>query len=390
MDTTMQIMLGFSETAFNATARITLDDALNEKLFSFCLNDALTISEIAVNGKPVNYEMAGKEQPQFRPLVKKISVASEETIRNIEISYNGSVAYSPKDRACFHNIITKDIKSLSWYSSWYPQDASVGIVHDKVVLLEGSRYVVVKGTYDAARDVWEYGGNGYDRFNIVAYRKAALQVISNPYMNIYFIDDGIREYAEASTSSYQNVVSFYNGNLFAKRDIPVLDVACASPAITTGGGYRRKDFMWCTTLGNNKEEAAWLNAHETAHIWCSGAPADTWEDWLNETTAEWASLLFALDSGDDALFKYILEPKLAKYDSLPPIQTADGSRPEGVHDKGTVLFYEMYKLFGVDAVRKVVRLFTDLDTKTTASLIHFLRTENNNDIADFIEEGIVK
>ena len=323
-------------------------------------------------------------------MVKKITIQSDEAIRNIEINYNGSVAYSLENRSCWHNIITNDIKSLSWYSSWYPQDTSVGIVHDKVVILDGSRYVVVKGTYDEARNVWEYGDNGYKPFNIVAYRKEALQVISNPYMNIYFIDESIREYAEVSMSSYQNVIRFYNGNLFAERDIPVLDVACASPAITTGGGYRRKDFMWCTSLGGNKEEAAWLNAHETAHVWCSGAPTDMWEDWLNETTAEWASLLFALSSGDDALFKYILEPKLAKYDSLPAIKTVDGSRPEGVHDKGTVLFYEMYKAFGVEAIRKVVRLFADLETKTTASLIHFLRTDNNNDIADFIEEGIVR
>jgi len=390
METTMLLTLFLSEKDFKVTADITFDSSFREKQFSFCINNDISILEIKANNHPVFYEISEKIQPTFRPLLKKITVANKEAIKTITIIYTGAVAYSPENQSCWHNIITRDITSLSWYSSWYPQNTSVKIIHDKVVIPKGDAHFVVKGIWDEARHSWEYGDKGYDPFNIVMYRKEKLNILSNQHMNIFFNDETIRENAEEFMSSYLNVLNFYNGNLFAKKDIPVLDVACVFPAITTGGGYRRKDFMWCTTLGSKKEETAWLNAHETAHIWCSGAKADTWEDWLNETTAEWASLLFALDSENTALFDFIVKPKLQRYSFLPSIQSADGSRPDGVHDKGTVLFYNMYKALGIDAVRKVVRLFSDLEVKTTTSLLSALHADKRNDIAEFIQEGILQ
>ena len=93
---------------------------------------------------------------------------------------------------------------------------------------------------------------------------------------------------------------------------------------------------------------------------------------------------------DDALFDFIMNPKLEKYQSLPKIKTDDGSRPDGVHDKGTVLFYEMFKLYGIEPVTKCVRLFTDLENKNTSAFIQALYDINENDIANYIKNGIEK
>jgi len=384
----MEITLDFFDEAFTATAKIIPGTVTKTKEFSFILNDDLLISEIKCNEKTADYEASSPIRPEFRPLSKKISIRNEENIQCIEIKYSGTISFSLENRSCWHNIITSDIKSLSWYSCWYPQELSIEIKHDKVIILNGQDYFLVKGRYDERGKAWEYGDRGYDPYNIVLYRKKALQTVSKPFMNIYFIDDSIEKQADKSVALYHEIIDFYNGNLFPQKDIPVLDVACASPAITVGGGYRRKDLMWCTSLGDNDQEIAWLNAHETAHIWCSGADSGSWEDWLNETTAEWASLLFALNKNDDLLFDFILKPKLEKYKSLPAIRTSDGLRPEGVHDKGTVLFYEMYKLFGVETIAKTVRLFADLEHKNTFSLLQALYDINESDVADFIKNGI--
>jgi len=390
MDTYMTIELTFTNNAFNAKATITPDTSIKEKSFSFILNNNLHISEITCNGKKVDFKKVAEETPEFRSTCQCIKIDSKENINNIEINYSGTIAFtfSNGTGSCWHNIITKDIKSLSWYSVWFPQKTSIAINHDKVIITDGNELFVVKGIFNESQNTWEYGGKGYDPFNIVAYRKEALQTISNEYMNIYFIDDKIAEQAETSSAIYKEVIDFFNGDLFRKIDIPVLDIACASPAILIGGGYRRRDFMWCTTLGNNDTETAWLNAHETAHVWCSGANPATWEDWLNETTAEWAALLFALSKKDTALFDFIINPKLERCHTLPPIKTADGSRPPGVHDKGTVLFYEMYKKFGEESVRVAVRTFTDLQEKNTQSFLETLACNGHDEIAAFINKGV--
>jgi len=392
MDTYMNIELSFTDKAFNAKAIIIPDKSIKEKSFSFILNNDLYISEIICDGEKTSFEKVSEEQPEFRPLSQRIKIDRKEYIKNIEIIYSGTIAFTfgNGNGSCWHNIITDDFKSLSWYSVWFPQETSIGIDHDKVIIINENELFLVKGIYNESQNTWEYGGRGYDPYNIVAYRKEALKLISNEYMNIYFIDEQIEKQAEKSNILYQEIIKFFNGDLFNKIDIPVLDIACASPAITVGGGYRRKDFMWCTTLGNNDMEIAWLNAHETAHVWCSGANASTWEDWLNETTAEWASLLFALNKNDTALFDFIINPKLEKYHTLPPIKTADGSRPVGVHDKGTVLFYEVYKKFGKDSVRFAVRTFTDLQEKNTNSFLKKLMNNGYNEMAEFINEGLTK
>jgi hypothetical protein len=146
--------------------------------------------------------------------------------------------------------------------------------------------------------------------------------------------------------------------------------------------------MYCTSLGENDTELVWLLAHETAHEWCCGADVSTWEDWLNETTAEWASLLYALDTHDDKLFRFILDPKMERIHGYPPIKTADGSRPNGVHDKGTVLFYDIYQKHGKDLVTKMVRGFTDLKTKNTENFIAMVEGDLGREIAGEIKAKI--
>lgn len=94
----------------------------------------------------------------------------------IVIKYSGSVLFSIENRTCWHNIITNDIKSLSWYSVWYPQETSLEIDHDKVIILDGNDYFLIKGDFDETRNVWEYGDKGYDPYNIMVYRKEVLKI----------------------------------------------------------------------------------------------------------------------------------------------------------------------------------------------------------------------
>ncbi len=62
----------------------------------------------------------------------------------------------------------------------------------------------------------------------------------------------------------------------------------------------------------DEKEAVTVNAHELAHEWCSGANCVSWEDWLNETTAEWSMLLYCLDRGKTDIFDAMIGEHMAK------------------------------------------------------------------------------
>lgn len=384
----MSVTVRFQKNQLHAWAHIKIPRNPPKEL-SFLLNRDIRIGQITGNTK-IEFKKTGEETPPFKSLSQHISVRGEEALREIFIEYSGEVQFDPKQQKNWYNSISEDIISLSSYSVWYPQKVSVDLEVNRVMIPNGRDWFVVKAGYDVASDTWVYEDQAFDPYNIVAFRKDKLQKISTPHMNVFFVDSSIREKAEKAQEFYKEILDYYNGNLFERRTVPILDIACCYPDIKTGGGYRRKDLMWCVSLGDGDQEIAWQLAHETAHIWCTGADMESWEDWLNETTAEWASLLFALQKRDMTLFEFILKPKKERFHSLPAIKTTDGSRPAGVHDKGTILFYHIFQKVGYEAMRQVIRCFAQLKEKNTENFLVELRHNDLAPIADMIKDNLSK
>lgn len=388
--TSMKIDLELSGDFFEAAARLNLG-GICEKEISFILNSDLDILSVT-DGEDVSvpYIKNGELIPVFRALSQKILVKRDEPFSEICIRYRGSVQFDEEKKQNWHNAVTEDFVSLNWYSVWFPEDISVDIESDYVFVKNGHKWTVVKAEYDGINDVWVYGNKGFDPFNIVAYTKEKLSITENPFMKVFFIDESIEEAARGCADIYCEIINFYNNVLFERKDIPKLDVVCAYPYITSGGAYKRKDLMWCVSPGSDSLKQARLFAHETAHIWCCGADCSSWEDWLNETTAEWSALLFALYKKDDALFEEIIRPAVDSAPGLPPIKTADGSRPDGVHEKGTALFYKVYKKYGYETMVRMLQCFDRLKNRNTEEFIAALRAMGLGYAADTLCEEIYK
>ncbi len=387
-NTSLTVRLSLLDDSFQVEACFEfVERPVNE--MSFLLNDELHILSVTdENDIPVSYSKTDTVTPTFRPPCGKIAVKGDNPFSALHVKYSGTVRFDEEKRRNWHNAVTPDFVSLNWYSAWFPEDVSVPLSHDRVIVENGSKWVVVKGEYDEKNDVWLYGDHGFDAFNIVAYSREKLHVVDSSDIKIYFLDESLLSSAEQCVYTYREIVQFYKGELFGQRDLPKLDVVCAFPIIQSGGAYLRKGLMWCVQTGTDALWQTYIFAHETAHIWCCGADCGSWEDWLNETTAEWAALLFALHKKNTALFDKILQPALEKATSLPPIKTADGSRPEGVHEKGTALFYRVYEKYGGEAVTGLVRCFAELSDKNTESFLAELRKRGLNGAADIISADI--
>lgn len=378
----MRIDVKFRGFELEAVATIELKDT-RTKTFQFILNHNLTIHEIKCNNELVEWENIGEIKPTFRALSQSVRIVSERDIETLAIRYSGEIDG-------WHNCIAEKIRALSWYSVWYPQETSCDVGKDEVYIYDCEEYKVVKGNFNSNTGVWQYGGMGYDEFNIIAYKEEALKMVSNPYLNVYYVDDEIGQIAQSIDKIYLDILNFYNGNLFEKCTISQLDIACLSPIITAGGGYMRKDLMVCDNLRSDIRQTARLLGHEVAHTWCMGAECDSWEDWLNETTAEWSWILYALQAEDKRLFEECVKPKIEQEINLPAIKTADGSRPDGVHIKGVLLFYQVYKQYGKEVIQQIIQLFTKLPVKTTEKLLEEIKSHISLEVGNMIEEGITK
>ncbi|MCM1335563.1 MAG: hypothetical protein NC084_04505 [Bacteroides sp.] len=384
---TLTVTVALKPYSFEAEACFRFSRPISE--LSFLLNDALSILNATdEKGELISYFGEGAVTPTFRPLSKKIVVRRGKPFRSLVVRYRGTAQYSDEKRQNWHNAVTPDFVSLNWYSVWFPEEVSVPIGDDRMIVRGGSRWFVVKGEYDETGDRWLYGGRGYDAFNLVAFARDKLLRVESPRMDLCFLDERLAESAERCVRTYETILDYYNGTLFDEREIKKTDVVCAFPIIKTGGAYRREGLIWCVSPEADPVDGAYLLAHETAHIWCNGANAGSWEDWLNEATADWAALLFALERGNTALFKRIITPALEKAPTLPPIKTVDGSRPEGVHEKGTALLYRVYEKYGAEVMAEIVRCFSRLNEKNTNSLLAELKKLGLADAAAMIAVGI--
>lgn len=383
----MEVSLELYNNSFKATAHIKCPYN-TKKQITFCLNNDLKISSISAN-TPVSFRKTEEIILNYRSLSQHIEITGKNPIKELYIDYSGSVQFDDEKRKNFNNIITEDIVSLSWYSVWYPQELPFAILNNKVIIKNGAPWFVLKAKYNNKNNTWKYSNPLYDPYNIVAYRKSKLNIISNKYMNIYTIEGSKKKILQTFLKIYEDIIKYYNGNLFKKIHINFLDVPIISPAINIPeAAYARRGLLWCSTFGESETEIIRLWAHETAHNWCGGADINSWEDWLNETTAEWSALLFALKTNNQNLFDYIMNPKIKRYYNLPSIHTSDNSRPEGVHDKGTVLFYKIYLETDFETMEKVLRCFTDLKIKNTHNFIKKLRHQGLSKAADIIEQGL--
>lgn len=371
----MNIALRFEGERLFAETEISLDKSVSE--VSFILNSGLEISGISCNEKPVPITVEAEYEPLFCAEVKKYSVKCGSDIGTVKICYGGRISG-------WHNIITDNIIELNRYGVWFPCELSCG-ANISAEISGCGEYFLVKGEFDGS--LWRYSADEWD-MNIILYRKSILQTVSGKHISIYYADNSLDGAAEFSKSVFEDVLDYYTKELFRSGYDKHTEMACLYPALTSGGAYKRDSLIVCISPGTDEKEAVGVNAHELAHEWCTGADVGSWEDWLNETTAEWSMLLYCLDRGKTDIFNAMTEEHLAKAPELPPIKTEDGSRPEGVHTKGTALFYELYKAFGAETIKSAIRIFVGLDVKTTEKLLDEMKVRGLSEAAAAIEKGL--
>lgn len=347
---------------------------------SFTLNKTLNIISITdEHGKKYTADCEGIDL-MFHPELNKYTINLDGSAKNIIVEYCGKITNG------YHNIITDDCKALSWYSGWYPQKPIEGvdsIFPDTIVNIHNVEdCTVIKGTKKDG--IWTYKPLDFDVNVIVLknYNQVKFDCLSFTYLKS-FESDISKIYEE-----YIGKIIDYYRSIYEFESLPPMDIVVL-PNTNPYDGYVRKQLIVLGGFNKNNKWAIKLMAHEIAHIWCTGADACSFEDWLNETFAEWSALLFVADNLGTDEFEKVIDTH--RKDNLPPIKTADGKRPEkGVHDKGTLMVYELYLKYGKDLIVKMLKIFNSLQVKTTSEFLKSMRSSNLSDAADYIESSLCK
>lgn len=380
----MKINLAFEENRIIVTCEVKFSSPIES--LNFTLNKNLTLLSISDGKREVGWDKVLEYTPTFRVACYEYKVWDNSEFNQVVMTYEGTI-----NGWC--NFIQENAKALNFYSVWYPQELSEEIVTTEVLMKELDNYQVIKGTFDKKTDCWYYKADKFD-CQILAFKKGYFQFVNYENLSIYYLNRNEEKVVNYIKYYYEDVLDYYEKTLFKSKVMNKLNLVSLSLEVFQGAYFREELIVFTNFLDSDCSEEnlnlkfGEMMAHELAHCWCTGADVDSWEDWLNETTAEWSALLYARHRNKFKLFDNMMNPKLDEYLDLPAIKTTDGSRPMGVHSKGALLFYFLYEKYGVETIEKLLQIFVNLRIKTTTAYLTEIKQVLSPEIAWLIEKNL--
>ena len=299
----------------------------------------------------------------------------EYTFQNLSSSLRFSYEGSLEGYFCY---FTDMVVHFSFYNAWYPM-----VDYHKepyTIWIHGFHdYICVQGVYDKKVDAWLCHVNKMENLtdcNILLVKKEQCYIYDSESLkliSVYKQNKVVLSLIRAYERIYTYYCELYEKDKLGKHWIVFL------PSPNEGeGAYKRNHLIVYSCIPDNPKKAEHILAHEMAHSYAFGADANTWQDWLNETHAEWSAMAYWYDTNrmffEERLFKLLDDKPL----HLNPVQE---KRPHDVHITGSRLYARIYQKYGIGEIKKLLLAFDKLPSKDTA---HFLK-EIPEEIAEMIQ-----
>jgi hypothetical protein len=168
-----------------------------------------------------------------------------------------------------------------------------------------------------------------------------------------------------------------------------------------GGGYNRPGLVVLShfveeKLDSEKYAKALQGyykylAHELAHLWWINAPLTNWEDWLNESFAEYSSLLAGREVFGQEWFEERVEKYNALVNTLPPIWEIDRQADEAfdvLYKKGPALIAKWHALVGETEFINFMKRMHEEKIASTAHYLELVRHYLGDEVRAVIEADL--
>ncbi|MDO5725994.1 MAG: hypothetical protein Q4P29_06825 [Tissierellia bacterium] len=333
----------------------------------FILADSLNMKKIkSQDGRELEYNYEPKVLEPFLPLFRAYEINSSNA-ENIEIEYEGKL----EGRFLY---MDEELIHFSFYNGWYPV---IDNYFDYTVEIENfdENYCLLDGTFDSNKKTWQYiAKKSDDTFldnNIILVNNNFYSIFKNEDV-IFYCEKKHADLIEKYFNLYNTIKDFYIQIYEVNRLEKTNFVYLPENENWKGDGYMRKNLVVSSTAPKNIEHQIILMAHEMGHAYGNGADFRSFEDWINETNAEWSALLF-LKNYYPKLFKKRIEyHKKQMQNKKLSLKEKGENRSENVHSTGTLIYYDIYKKFGENSVIDLLKIADSLSTKSTKNLLDAL------------------
>ena len=349
--------------------------AVEQTQYTFALSAKLHLVGVFNNGQPVEGVEAEECEMAFRPAMKKYTVKGLHS-GELCISYGGV----PEGYFLF---MQDELIHMSLYNGWYPVGFDVTEEYD-IFLTCDDCYQMINAEYCNESHKWFYSTRGQKiaDCNLMLINKELAYSRQSSKVDIFYFDSKRSEYVESFFQSYGKICDFYR-KLYGMDKLQHLTIVFL-PEKENIGAYKRDKLIVFSHIDPDLERSLHTLAHEAAHAYAVGADTNTFEDWLNETHAEWSALLYELDHNPAILDRLIEEKRQDNGNASYSLKPCGEGRPDNVHEAGTLLYYEIYMKYGKNVISELLKIFDSLEEKTTAVFIEKIKALHP-EVAEMIE-----
>jgi hypothetical protein len=363
---------GFEVTDVYSEAAILSISRHDERLGSF---------QFAPAGVPIEVAFAGSPEPgRILPVV---------------VTYGGAIVGDPWGT----NRVTEDWIELGMYSAWFPLKPDDRSFTSRVTVTLDSSYTVT-GAGQVTQG--SLGRNGRQWTLEQSSPSGDIVVIAGPELRrrptgadgagmVIYESRFTPTRVEQIVSDVSHMVRSA-GAWFGEPEPTALTLVFADRE--RGGGYTRPGLVVVSYDGNPETYPRFAKglAHEVSHFWWSRAPTTTWQDWLNESFAEYSALMWVRTRMGEDVFSEYLSRYTEQAADLPPIRDIARDHEEAyavLYRKGPVVLSRLEGVMGRDAFLVFLRAVNEDDVQSTDRLLELVEELASPEARENLANGLV-
>lgn len=279
---------------------------------------------------------------------------------------------------------------FSFYNAWYP---IIDNYFDYIVLIEefNDSWQLLHGIYNEVDNSWSYSprktSDSFIDVNIMLLNKKFFSIKKNDDVEFY-CQHQYEKIIEDYFSVYNQIKSFYL-DLYKLNKLEKTSFVYLPKNEGWGGiGYKRANLVVSTVPPKKIEESIILMAHELGHAYGNGSEVNSFEDWMNETNAEWSALLFLEKQYPDLFDQRIKRHKEIMEGKTLDLKPNGDKRPDNVHSVGTLIYYKIYEEYGPEMIKEMLKIADGLEEKSTRNFVKALNASNKKYLSEEIIEHL--
>lgn len=348
------------------------------------------IHKIKSNGTDIRYSFNTKSKSPiiYIPNGGKLSLANPSKSTKAQAVYF-NYDCDMRNVSGWGKSFTDEWIELGYYCAWFPlNNASKNFVSEIRITI-GEKYKV-SGSGLVSKDGigWKMiqPWTSFDNIILASKNLKSRRIQENETS----IETVYTDFPEADLDSVflscKDVLRFYQ-TIYGKQDSAYLKFVISPHG--NGGGYGRKNFISLSTSKFDFYTQKGI-AHEMAHFWWKNANTTTWEDWLNESFAEYSMLMYIREKSDSIFNEHINVYKKNTIQS-GPVWGIDRASPEAysaLYEKGSLILFDLEQKLGRERFYSFLHLVLQNSISSTEEFLNLVGKELSSETRIWFENRL--